>query len=76
MFPKLRQQHHHLRTVENATPLLATFYLCGVTEVYRVGGVQAIRRTFLRHRTLPPVDKVFGPGNAYVMEAKRQVLGR
>ena len=59
-----------------ATPLLATFYLCGVTEVYRVGGVQAIGALSYGTETLPSVDKVFGPGNAYVMEAKRQVFGQ
>ena len=60
----------------NCNASLATFYLCGVIEVYRVGGVQAIGALFLRHRNTSSVDKVFGPGNAYVMEAKRQVFGQ
>ena len=59
-----------------AAPLLATFQLCGVDEVYRVGGVQAIGALAYGTQTVPAVDKVFGPGNAYVMEAKRQVFGR
>ncbi len=59
-----------------ADPLLATFRLCGVDEVYRVGGVQAIGALAFGTSTIPPVDKVFGPGNAYVMEAKRQVFGK
>ena len=47
-----------------------------MTEVYRAGGVQAIGALSYGTETLPSVDKVFGPGNAYVMEAKRQVLDR
>jgi len=59
-----------------ASELLATFHLCGVDEVYRVGGVQAIGALSFGTETIPAVDKVFGPGNAYVMEAKRQVFGQ
>lgn len=59
-----------------APELLATFHLCGVDEVYRVGGVQAIGALAYGTDSLPAVDKIFGPGNAYVMEAKRQVFGR
>jgi histidinol dehydrogenase len=59
-----------------ATPLLATFHLCGVDEVYRIGGVQAIGALAYGTQNVPSVDKVFGPGNAYVMEAKRQVFGQ
>ena len=59
-----------------APELLATFHLCGVNEVYRVGGVQAIGALAYGTETLPAVDKIFGPGNAYVMEAKRQVFGQ
>lgn len=56
--------------------LLAALSLCGATEIYRVGGAQAICALALGTKTIRPVAKVFGPGNAYVVEAKRQVFGR
>ncbi|MEO6053850.1 MAG: histidinol dehydrogenase, partial [Chthoniobacterales bacterium] len=56
--------------------LLAALHLCGATEVYRIGGAQAIAAISLGTKTIAPVDKIFGPGNAYVVEAKRQVFGR
>jgi histidinol dehydrogenase len=55
--------------------LLGALTECGATEVYRVGGAQAIAALALGTTTIPPVDKVFGPGNAFVIEAKRQVFG-
>ena len=55
--------------------LLAALHLCGVREAYRIGGVQAVAAMALGTRTVTPVDKVFGPGNAYVTEAKRQLFG-
>ncbi len=55
--------------------LLAALHLLGVDEVYRVGGVQAIGAMAFGTATIRPVDKIFGPGNAYVCEAKRQVFG-
>jgi len=55
--------------------LLAALHIAGVTEVYRIGGVQAIGAMAHGTATIPPVDKIFGPGNAYVCEAKRQVFG-
>ncbi|HWA85998.1 MAG TPA: histidinol dehydrogenase [Opitutus sp.] len=58
-----------------ADGLLAALHLVGMTEVYRVGGVQAIGAMAFGTTTIPAVDKVFGPGNAYVCEAKRQVFG-
>lgn len=58
-----------------ADGLLAALHLVGVTEVYRIGGVQAIGAMAYGTKTIPAVDKVFGPGNAYVCEAKRQVFG-
>jgi histidinol dehydrogenase len=58
-----------------APALLAALHLVGVDEVYRVGGVQAIGAMAFGTTTIPAVDKVFGPGNAYVCEAKRQVFG-
>ena len=59
-----------------AAPLLATLKLCGVDEVYRVGGIQAIGALSYGTASVSAVDKVFGPGNAYVIEAKRQVFGK
>ncbi len=56
--------------------VLAAAHLCGVDEVYRIGGVQAIGAMAFGTRAIPAVVKIFGPGNAYVVEAKRQVFGR
>jgi histidinol dehydrogenase len=55
--------------------ILAALYLCGVREVYAIGGVQAIAAMALGTSTVTPVDKIFGPGNTFVTEAKRQVFG-
>lgn len=61
----------------NVSPaLLAALHLAGATEVYRVGGAQAVAALALGTKTIPPVDKIFGPGNSYVVEAKRQLFGR
>ncbi|MBT4224291.1 MAG: histidinol dehydrogenase [Opitutae bacterium] len=59
-----------------ASPILATLKLCGVDEVYCIGGIQAIGALSHGTASVPAVDKVFGPGNAYVNEAKRQVFGK
>ena len=56
--------------------LLFALHLAGATEIHRVGGAQAIAALAYGTRTLRPVQKIFGPGNAYVVEAKRQVFGR
>ena len=48
----------------------------GATEIYRLGGAQAIAAMALGTATLRPVQKVFGPGNAYVVAAKRLLFGR
>jgi histidinol dehydrogenase len=58
-----------------ADGLLAALALADVDEIYRVGGVQAVGAMAFGTRTIPAVDKIFGPGNAYVCEAKRQVFG-
>jgi histidinol dehydrogenase len=58
-----------------ADGLLAALHLVGIGEVYRIGGVQAIGAMAYGTTTLKAVDKIFGPGNAYVCEAKRQVFG-
>ncbi len=55
--------------------LLAALHFCGIKEVYRLGGVQAIGAMAFGSATIRPVNKIFGPGNAYVTEAKRQVFG-
>lgn len=55
--------------------MLAALQLAGVTEVYRVGGAQAIAAMAYGTETISPVDKIYGPGNKYVVEAKRQVFG-
>ncbi|NLY74870.1 MAG: histidinol dehydrogenase [Firmicutes bacterium] len=55
--------------------LLATAMECGVTEVYKVGGAQAIAAMAFGTETIAPVDVITGPGNQYVTEAKRQVFG-
>ena len=49
--------------------------IAGVDEVYRVGGVQAIAALAYGTDSIAPVDVIVGPGNAYVNEAKRQVIG-
>jgi histidinol dehydrogenase len=49
--------------------------LCGVDELYAVGGAQAIAALAYGTRTITGVDKIVGPGNAFVTEAKRQVFG-
>lgn len=46
---------------------------CGISEIYQVGGAQAIAALALGTQTVPSVDKIFGPGNRYVTEAKRIV---
>ncbi len=56
--------------------VLAAAYLAGVDEIYRVGGAQAIAALAFGTETIAPVDKIVGPGNAYVATAKRQVFGR
>jgi histidinol dehydrogenase len=58
-----------------ADGVLAALHLLGVEEVYRIGGVQAIGAMAFGTTTIAPVDKIYGPGNAYVCEAKRQVFG-
>ncbi|WP_370554932.1 histidinol dehydrogenase [Edwardsiella tarda] len=47
--------------------------LCGINEIFQVGGAQAIAAMAYGSESIPRVDKIFGPGNAYVTEAKRQV---
>ena len=56
--------------------VLAAARLAGVHEVYRVGGAQAVAALAYGTETIRPVDKIVGPGNAYVAAAKRQVFGK
>jgi histidinol dehydrogenase len=55
--------------------VLAAARLAGVEEIYRVGGAQAVAALAYGTRTIAPVVKIVGPGNAYVAAAKRQVFG-
>lgn len=61
--------------VINPLVLLAA-QLSGVDEIYRIGGAQAIAAMAYGTESIAPVDKITGPGNAYVAAAKRQVFGR
>ena len=55
--------------------ILAACVLCEVTEVYRMGGAQAVGAMAYGTASVRPVDVIVGPGNRYVQEAKRQVTG-
>ncbi|HVA12619.1 MAG TPA: histidinol dehydrogenase [Stellaceae bacterium] len=55
--------------------VLAAARIAGVTEIYRIGGAQAIAALAYGTATIAPVDKIAGPGNAYVAAAKRRVFG-
>ena len=56
--------------------VLAAAALVGIDEMYRIGGAQAIAALAFGTATIAPVDKIVGPGNAYVAAAKRRVFGR
>jgi histidinol dehydrogenase len=56
--------------------LLHALRIAGATEIYKAGGAQAIAALACGTQTIPHVLKIFGPGNAYVVEAKRQCFGR
>ncbi|GAN89694.1 histidinol dehydrogenase [Gluconobacter frateurii M-2] len=55
--------------------VLAAARLCGVEEIYRIGGAQAVGAMAYGTERIAPVDRIVGPGNAFVAEAKRQVFG-
>ena len=59
-----------------ASEILFACRLCGVEAVYQVGGAQAVAAMAFGTESIPKVDKIFGPGNAFVTEAKRQVSQR
>ena len=56
--------------------VLAAAAQAGVSEIYRIGGAQAVAAMAYGTPTIRPVDRIVGPGNAYVAEAKRQVFGK
>ena len=56
--------------------VLAAAHRAGVSEIFRVGGAQAIAALAYGTQSIAAVDRIVGPGNAYVAEAKRQVFGR
>ncbi|MCF0228169.1 MAG: histidinol dehydrogenase [Parasporobacterium sp.] len=55
--------------------ILAAAHVAGVDSIYKVGGAQAIAALAYGTETIPKVDKIVGPGNAFVAEAKKQVYG-
>ena len=55
--------------------ILAAAYIAGVTQIFKVGGAQAIAALAFGTESIPKVEKIVGPGNAYVTEAKKQVNG-
>ncbi|MFK5284259.1 histidinol dehydrogenase, partial [Lacticaseibacillus paracasei] len=55
--------------------VLAAASLAGVDAIYQVGGAQAIAALAYGTESIPRVDKIMGPGNRYVAEAKKQVFG-
>ncbi|MBQ7798901.1 MAG: histidinol dehydrogenase, partial [Oscillospiraceae bacterium] len=56
--------------------ILASAYIAGVDKIFKVGGAQAIAALAYGTESIPKVDKIVGPGNAFVAEAKRQVFGQ
>ena len=56
--------------------VLAAAAIAGVTEIWKIGGAQAVAALAYGTQTIQPVDKIVGPGNAYVAAAKRQVYGK
>ncbi len=55
--------------------ILCALGILGIKEIYKVGGAQAIAAMGIGTKTIPAVDKIYGPGNAFVIEAKRQLFG-
>ncbi len=56
--------------------ILAAAYVAGVDKIFKVGGAQAIAALSYGTESIPKVDKIVGPGNAFVAEAKKQVFGQ
>ena len=59
-----------------APEIVYAAHVCGITEIYKVGGAQAIAAMAYGTESIPHVDKIFGPGNRYVTCAKQMVTGR
>jgi histidinol dehydrogenase len=55
---------------------LAACKICGISEIYRFGGAHGIAALAYGSESIKPINKIFGPGNKYVAEAKRQVFGK
>lgn len=56
--------------------ILAAAYVAGVDKIFKVGGAQAVAALAYGTESIPRVDKIVGPGNAFVAEAKKQVFGK
>ena len=63
------------RTTAPPPVVAATCHLLGIENLYRIGGAQAVAALAYGSATVEPVDKIVGPGNELVAEAKRQVFG-
>ncbi|MDA0346128.1 MAG: histidinol dehydrogenase [Verrucomicrobia bacterium] len=61
---------------EIAPAMAGVLSMCEIKEVYKIGGAQAVAAMAYGTKSVSPVDKIYGPGNAYVNEAKRQLFGR
>ena len=59
-----------------AAPILAAARIAGATRIFKIGGASAIAALAYGTETIPPVEKITGPGNIYVALAKREVFGR
>jgi histidinol dehydrogenase len=64
-----------IATPKPSLEILACADLLGIREIYRVGGAQAIAAMAFGTDTIPPVDRIIGPGNAYVAAAKKSLAG-
>ncbi len=64
------------RSLEENPLVAAAIDLLGIDEVYRIGGAQAIAALAVGTESVPPVDKIVGPGNRWVQAAKKEVFGR
>jgi histidinol dehydrogenase len=74
---KVAGVHELIMTSPNSNPLvLAAAALSGVDRMFAIGGAQAVAALAYGTQSLPRVDKIVGPGNVYVAEAKRQVFGQ
>lgn len=71
----VKEIHVTTPTFQENNITFATLYLLGVKDVYTIGGAQAIGALAYGTETIPKVDKIVGPGNAYVAMAKRLVFG-